>query len=82
MKGQRGIRGIALAPRPVRFTPREDIRYTLDRGLGGPRAGVDGYGKSHPQPGFDPRTIQPITGCYTNYTKMMTNANISAGRYA
>ena len=26
----------------------------------GSRAGLDGHGKSHPPPGFDPRTIQPI----------------------
>jgi len=25
----------------------------------GPRAGLDGCGKSRPPPGFDPRTVQP-----------------------
>jgi hypothetical protein len=26
----------------------------------GPRAGLDGCGKSRPPPGFDPRTLQPV----------------------
>jgi len=26
----------------------------------GPRGGVDRCGKSHPPPGFDPRTVQPL----------------------
>jgi len=25
-----------------------------------PRAGMDGCGKSHPPPGFNPRTVQPV----------------------
>jgi hypothetical protein len=31
----------------------------------GPRASLDGWGKSHPPPGFNPLTIQPIASCYT-----------------
>jgi hypothetical protein len=27
----------------------------------GPRAGLDGCGKSRPPPGFDPRTVKPET---------------------
>jgi len=26
----------------------------------GPKAGLDGCGKSHPSPGFDPRTVQRV----------------------
>jgi hypothetical protein len=26
----------------------------------GPRAGLDGCGKSHPPPGFEPRSAQPV----------------------
>ena len=33
----------------------------------GPRAGVDSCGKSHPTPGFDPRTVQPVASRYTDY---------------
>jgi hypothetical protein len=36
------------------------------RGWVGPRAGLDGYGKSHPPPGFDPRTVQPVASRYTD----------------
>jgi hypothetical protein len=32
----------------------------------GPRAGLDRCGKSRPQPGFDPRTVQPVTSRYTD----------------
>ena len=33
----------------------------------GPGAGLDGCGKSRPPPGFDPRTVQLVASCYTNY---------------
>jgi hypothetical protein len=36
-------------------------------GLVGPRAGLDGCGKSRPPPGFDPRTVQPVASRYTDY---------------
>jgi len=26
----------------------------------GPRVGLDSFGKSHPPPGFDSRTVQPV----------------------
>ena len=32
----------------------------------GPRAGLDGCGKSHP-PGFDPLTVQPVASRYTDW---------------
>jgi len=32
----------------------------------GPRAGLDGWGKSRPPPGFDPRTVQPVASRYTD----------------
>ena len=33
----------------------------------GPRAGLDGCGKSRPPPGFDPQTVQPVASRYTDY---------------
>jgi len=33
----------------------------------GPRAGLDGCGKSRSPPGFDPRTIQPVASRYNDY---------------
>jgi hypothetical protein len=33
----------------------------------GPRAGLDGCEKSHPSPGFNPRTVQPVASRYTDY---------------
>jgi len=32
----------------------------------GPNAGLDGYGKSRPPPGFDPQTVQPVASRYTD----------------
>jgi len=32
----------------------------------GPRASLDGCGKSPPPPGFDPRTLQPVASRYTD----------------
>jgi hypothetical protein len=33
----------------------------------GPRADLDGCGKSRPPPGFDPRTVQPVASRYTDW---------------
>jgi len=33
----------------------------------GPRAGLDGFRKSRPPPGFDPRTVHPVVSRYTYY---------------
>ena len=33
----------------------------------GPRADLEGRGKSRPTPGFDPRTVQPVANRYTDW---------------
>ena len=33
----------------------------------GPRAGLDGCGKSRPPLRYDPRTVQPVASRYTDY---------------
>jgi hypothetical protein len=33
----------------------------------GPRAGLDGCGKSRPPSGIDPRTFEPVSSRYTDY---------------
>jgi hypothetical protein len=50
-------------PRPGRFTPEKDPLY---KWWVGPRAGLDGCGKSRLLPGFDPRTVQPLSSRYTD----------------
>ena len=42
-------------------------RYPLYRRLGGPQSWSGQVQKISLAPGFDPRTIQPIASCYTNY---------------
>jgi hypothetical protein len=53
--------------RPGRFTLGKETRYPLYRRLSGLRAGLDRCGKSRPQPGFDPRTVQAVASRYTNW---------------
>ena len=31
-----------------------------------PRAGLNGYGKSRPPPGLDPRIVQRVASCHTD----------------
>ena len=33
----------------------------------GPRVGLEGYGKSRPPPGLDPRIVQPVASRNTDY---------------
>jgi hypothetical protein len=43
----------------------------------GRRAGLDRCGKSHPPPGFNPWTIQPVASRYTNYATRPTVCSVS-----
>ena len=54
------------APRPGRFTPGERPGTHCIGGWVGPRAGLDGCGKSRLPPGFDARTVQPVASRYTD----------------
>jgi hypothetical protein len=56
----------SLTARPL--YPREiDPVPIVQGGWVGPRAGLDGCGKSRPPPGFDPRTAQPIASRRLGY---------------
>jgi len=59
-----GVGGQRHAPAALPPGKRPDT-YCIG-GWVGPRAGLDGCGKSHPPPGFDPRTLQPVTRRYTD----------------
>ena len=50
-------------PRPGRFIPGT---YCIGSWVG-PRAGLDGCGKSGSLPGFDPRQLQPLSSRYTDW---------------
>jgi hypothetical protein len=78
-KAQRGSRGIALLflyPQRkigwvVNATSRplysgKETRYQLYRRLGGPQGRSGRVRKTSPQPGFDPRTVQPVASRYTD----------------
>jgi len=49
------------------FYPEERPCTHCIGGWVGPRAGMDGCGKSRPQPGFEPQTVQPVASRYTDW---------------
>ena len=53
-------------PRPGRFTPWKETWYPLYRRLGEPRGRSGRVLKISLQPGFDPRTVQPIASRCTD----------------
>ena len=55
---------VNATPQPL--YPREKPGTHCIGGWVGPRAGLDGCGKSRPKPGFDPRTVQPVANLYTD----------------
>jgi len=63
---------------PSALPPRKRPGTHCTGGLVGPRAGLDGCGKSHPPLGFDPRTVQPIASSATNYWKPVSNTSPSS----
>ena len=75
-KAQRGSRCIALSltsaldgvgglrHAPAALLPRKRPSTHCVGGWVGPRAGLDGCGKSRRPPGFDPRTAQPVASRY------------------
>ena len=55
---------VNATPRPL--YPQERPGAHCIGGWVGPRAGLDGCGKSRPPPEFDPRTVQPVASRYTD----------------
>jgi hypothetical protein len=58
-----GVGGQRHAPAAL---PPEMTRYPLYRRLGRPQGRSGRVLKIWPPPGFDPRTVQPETSCYTD----------------
>ena len=61
---------VNATPRPL--YPRERPATHCTGGWVGPRAVLDGWGKSRPPPGFDPRTVQPVASRYTDWATRPT----------
>ena len=51
---------------PAALPPRK-TRYALYRRLGGPQSRSERMLKNSPTPGFDPRTVQHVASCYTDW---------------
>ena len=60
-------RGEGSASRPGRSLPPGKTRYPFYRRLGGPQDRSGLVRKISPPPRFDPRTVQPVASCYSNY---------------
>jgi len=59
-------RGEGSASFPGRSLPPGKTRYLLYRRLGGPQGRAGQVRKISPPPGFDPRTVQPVSSRYTD----------------
>jgi hypothetical protein len=55
---------------PQLFYPPGLARYLLNRRLGGPQDQSEQVQKIRPPLGFDPRTIQLIASCCTDYATL------------
>jgi hypothetical protein len=42
----------------------------------GPKTVLNGYGKSRPPPGFDPRTVQLVANRYNDYAVLKNSMNL------
>jgi len=69
-QGTRRRWGVGVTPRPL-FTPG-NARYLLYRRLGEHQGPSEQVRKISPPPGFDPRTVQPVASCYTDYAARPT----------
>ena len=61
---------VSTTPRPLYLQERPGTHCIGD--WVDPRAGLDGCGKSHPSPGFDPRTVQPVASRCTDWAVLVT----------
>ena len=62
--GTRRARGVSVTPRLL-FTPGKDPAPIVQDVVWAPGPVWTGAENIYP-PGFDPRTVQPVTGRYTN----------------
>jgi len=59
--------GEGSASRPGRYLPAGKTRYPLYRRLGWLQDRSGQVRKISPQPGFDPRTVQPVASRYIDF---------------
>ena len=69
------------ASRPGRSLPPGKTRYPLYRRLGGPQGQYVRVRKISPQPGFDPRNVQPVASRYTDWATRPTVLGYGRANY-
>ena len=72
-----GVGGQRHAPTAL---PPGKTRYPLYRWLGGPQSRSGWVRKISPQPGFDPRTVQPVASRYTEYAILAPAGAVFRGK--
>jgi hypothetical protein len=60
----------------VNVTPRPLFTHGEYRRLGGPQGRSGQVRKISPPPGFDPRTVQPVASCYTDWATRPTQEEV------
>ena len=65
---------------PGRNLPTGKTRYPLYRRLGGPQGRSGEVRKISPPPGFDPRTVRPVSSRYTDYATRPTYSHSSQNK--
>jgi hypothetical protein len=68
-------RGEGSASRPGRSLPPGKTRYPLYRRLSGPQGRSGQARKIPPPPGCDPRIVQHVASCYTDWATQPTNGS-------
>ena len=57
----------SLTPPPGCFTAGKRTRFSLQRRLGKPRDWSGRLSQISPPPDFEPRTVEPVASCYSDY---------------
>ena len=74
-----GGEGSGITPRPL-FNPGKDL-VPIVQEVGCTPGPVWTGAENRPPPGFDPRTVQPVDSCYTNYATQSTKTYIQFTEY-
>ena len=61
--------------------PPGKTRFPLYRRLGEPQGRSERVQKISPQPGFDPRTVQPVASRYTDWALLSLQENEDLSKY-
>jgi hypothetical protein len=70
--GTRRDCGVSVTPRPLFTSGREPVSIVQEAGWTPGPVWTGAENLVPPPPGFDPRTVQPVASCYTDYATRST----------